>query len=203
MQEKVSEYIHEEWMTWAKTMLKHEKLSPARIERWENECFKPYSELSEEMKDLDRMFATKIVDIVKSSNIDQFMSVPNSVDRLFMDYIKHENLFIAFDFDHTVYDFNQDGSIFPKMEEMLLFLKKEPEYKLILFTAREGEKLDFAINYCKERGYEPDYVNENPIMNTRKPYYNLLLDDRAGLGEAYNILHAITNFIIILKNKLK
>lgn len=33
-------------------------------------------------------------------------------------------------------------------------------------------------------------------MKTRKPYYNILLDDRAGLGEAYQILLLTLNSVI-------
>lgn len=73
------------------------------------------------------------------------------------------------------------------MEHLLRYLK-EKGFKLILFTGNEGEKLQDIIEYCKEHGYEPDYVNESPVMKTIKPYYNILLDDRAGLNEAYNIL---------------
>ena len=58
---------------------------------------------------------------------------------------------------------------------------------MILFTGNEDNKLVSAIEYCKNNGYPPDYVNENLIMNTRKPYYNILLDDRAGLEYTYNL----------------
>lgn len=61
--EAVSEEIHEMWTTWAKEILKTEKgISPIRKKRWKEECFKPYLELSEAMKDLDRKFAIKILD---------------------------------------------------------------------------------------------------------------------------------------------
>lgn len=66
MREKIAELIHEEWMIWAKILIKSEPtLSKERVQRWEEECFKPYSELSEEMKDLDRMFADKFLQIIK------------------------------------------------------------------------------------------------------------------------------------------
>ena len=38
-----------------------------------------------------------------------------------------------------------------------------------------------------------DFVNENPIMNTRKPYYNILLDDRAGLDSSVYMLRTLLN----------
>lgn len=66
MREIISELIHEEWVIWAKTILASEpNISAERKERWEKECLKPYSELSEEMKDLDRMFADKFINKLK------------------------------------------------------------------------------------------------------------------------------------------
>lgn len=61
--EAVSEEIHKMWMTWAKNIVATEKtISLQRLKRWQEECFMPYSELSEEMKDLDRAFAFKILE---------------------------------------------------------------------------------------------------------------------------------------------
>jgi hypothetical protein len=56
---------------------------------------------------------------------------------------------------------------------------------LILFTANEGEKLNKVKEDLNNRNIPFDLINENPLMDTRKPYYNILLDDRAGLKEAY------------------
>lgn len=66
---------------------------------------------------------------------------------------------------------------------------------LILFTGNEGDKLVNIVEYCKNNGYEPTFINENPIMDTRKPYYNILLDDRAGLNDAYQTILLTLNFI--------
>ena len=60
--EVVSEEIHKIWISWAEEVQKTEPgLSLNRQKRWEDECFKPYSELSETMKDLDRKFAIRIL----------------------------------------------------------------------------------------------------------------------------------------------
>lgn len=60
--ETISEDIHNMWMRWAKNLLAIEPhISEERIKRWTNDCFKPYAELSEEMKQLDRDFAKKIL----------------------------------------------------------------------------------------------------------------------------------------------
>lgn len=63
--EQISELIHEEWMLWAKMLIESEpNLSKERVDRWQNECFCLYSELHEDMKNLDRMFATKFLQII-------------------------------------------------------------------------------------------------------------------------------------------
>ena len=135
------------------------------------------------------------MDFKNSTASDRYLSTSESVKRLVNDYKTHGNLFVAFDFDNTVFDYHQVGDIFPKIEELLVRLHKLG-INLILFTGNEGEKLDTIVKYCADRGYAPDFINENPIMKTRKPYYNILLDDRAGLGEAYQILLLTLNSVI-------
>lgn len=118
---------------------------------------------------------------------DRYLDLHENVNRLVNDYRTHGNIFVAFDFDNTVFDYHSMGDTFPKIENLLLDLKARG-VSLILFTGNEGERLSKIISHCKERGYEPNYINENPIMKTRKPYYNILLDDRAGLGDTYKTL---------------
>lgn len=104
---------------------------------------------------------------------------------------EHGSLFVAFDFDNTVFDYHHKGFSFPAVE-FLLRECKAAGLKLILFTAKETkEELDRCVDYCKERGYEPDFINESPIMNTKKPYYNILLDDRAGLDSVATVLSLV------------
>lgn len=48
-------------------------------------------------------------------------------------------------------------------------------------------------------GFRPDYVNDSPVFNkittNSKIYYNIFLDDRAGLNEAYSILFTVISYI--------
>jgi hypothetical protein len=125
---------------------------------------------------------------------DRYFNTSESVKRLVKVFKKFRNLFIAFDFDNTVFDTHELGDTFPKMESLLQFLKKEG-FMLILFTGNEGSRLKEIVKYCKEHGYEPDYINENPIEDTRKPFFNILLDDKAGLNEAYQILVTTLNIL--------
>ena len=45
--EKLAELEHEQWVEWAKNLMKNEKLSQKRVDRW-NSYFFPYESLNEE-----------------------------------------------------------------------------------------------------------------------------------------------------------
>lgn len=110
-------------------------------------------------------------------------------------YHKHGNLYIAFDFDDTVRDFESGLPIYPVVEVLKECVTRG--FKLILFTCREGSSLQVAIDWCKEHNISPTYVNANPetILSGRKPYYNILLDDKAGLSESLEILKSLLEVI--------
>lgn len=138
--------------------------------------------------------------MTNKTKIDPYMDYENCVDRLMKEWDEHGSLFVAFDFDNTVFDYHRKGFSFPAVEFLLRECKKAG-LKLILFTAKETkEELDRCVEYCKERGYEPDFINASPIMNTKKPYYNILLDDRAGLqSAARTLITVITNIHLAKK----
>ena len=64
--ELLAELEHEQWMAWAKNLKDTEALSIERLNRWIH-CFKPYSELSEEMKEHDRVWARKALAILRKA----------------------------------------------------------------------------------------------------------------------------------------
>ena len=115
-------------------------------------------------------------------------------ERLQSDYLKHGSLFVAFDYDNTVYDFHQKGIDYSAIIDLLRQCKALG-FTMILFTGNEDEKLDAIKADLINRKIPFDWVNENPLMNTRKPYYNILLDDRAGLIEAFNLLKRLVEWI--------
>jgi hypothetical protein len=117
---------------------------------------------------------------------DRFLNEQNTFNRLLEEYNKHQSLFIGFDFDNTIFDYQGNGDTYPEMIKLLHELVSI-NCKLILFTCREGIELTEAVTYCKSVGIVPDYVNESPLYRTRKPFFNLLLDDRAGLSFTYDL----------------
>ena len=67
---------------------------------------------------------------------------------------------------------------------------------MIVFTANDDE--DFVKKYCNENKIPFDAINENPPFfkfKSRKIYYNILVDDRAGLREAYDHLEKLIHHL--------
>lgn len=115
--------------------------------------------------------------------------------RLIDEYNTHKNLIIAFDFDNTVFDYHNKGY---KFDSAISLLKECSDFGLtmVLFTCNDDEKtLSLHREFLSSKGIRVDYVNESPIMQTKKPYYNILLDDRAGLSESFRILANVIDFI--------
>jgi hypothetical protein len=114
-----------------------------------------------------------------------------AIDRLKKEYELHRNLVIGFDFDNTVFDYHHTGL---DMEPVITLLRQCSNlgFTLCLYTVlmpdglTTGEKAD----YCKDRLIDVKYINCSPLLSTGrgKPFFNILLDDRAGLASAYNIL---------------
>lgn len=128
---------------------------------------------------------------------DRYFSTEEATNRLVRDFYKHNNIIIAVDFDNTLYNFMGRGdSLSVRNLVQQLSDDKTHRFTLILFTAREGKELDEAVDWCSDIYINFDYVNKSPVMTeTRKPFYNILLDDKAGLGQAYEVL---TNFLKII-----
>jgi len=115
---------------------------------------------------------------------------------------------IAVDFDGTIVEdkYPKIGPEQPFATETLRMLMKE-QHRLILWTVREGDLLEEAINWCKERGVEffavnKDYPEEKKEWNnyfSRKVKADIFIDDRniGGLpewGQIYHMIHDGTTF---------
>ena len=109
---------------------------------------------------------------------------------------------IAVDFDGTIvtHACPAIGKPIPCAIETLKKLQKEDHHQLILWTCREGELLQEAIDYCASRGLEFYAVNANfpeesaDIVRARKLEVDLFIDDRqlGGLpdwGVIYQMIH--------------
>ena len=113
-------------------------------------------------------------------------------------------MLIAVDFDGTIVEhkYPQIGKEIPFAITTLKKLQAE-RHQLILWTVREGELLDEAVEFCRKRGLEfyavnanhPDEDNGEPrAYACRKPRAHLFIDDRnlGGLpdwGAIYEMVH--------------
>lgn len=95
-------------------------------------------------------------------------------------------MIIAVDFDGTIvtHEYPRIGKEIPFAIDTLKRLQNEGHHQIILWTVREGELLDDAVNYCRERGLEFYAINSNYpegelIENQpRKLHADLFIDDR-------------------------
>lgn len=106
---------------------------------------------------------------------------------------------IAIDFDGTIvkHRFPEIGEEIPFAIETLKLIQSELKHNLILWTVREGEHLQAALDYCKQRGLHFYAVNASypglPNTGPRKIMADMFIDDRnfGGLpdwGFIYNSL---------------
>mgnify|MGYP000180697376 FL=1 len=109
---------------------------------------------------------------------------------------------IAVDFDGTIVEhrYPKIGEEIPFATETLKILAQE-RHKLILWTVREGELLEEAIEWCRQRGVffysvNKNYPEEEKSHNgfSRKLKADLFIDDRnlGGLpdwGIIYQMIH--------------
>jgi len=128
--------------------------------------------------------------------MDQYLVPDAAARRLLQEYRKYGSFVVAYDFDGTVYDFHKEGATYDQVIELLRHLKEINCY-LICWTA--SEDLDFVKQHLTENNIPFDAINENPPHfknNTaKKIYYNVLLDDRAGLFEVYDMLLDLYHYI--------
>lgn len=131
---------------------------------------------------------------------DPYTSTAAIVERLHREYKKHPKLIIAVDFDCTVFDYKMQGTEYPRAINVVKQCAALGFY-VVLWTASAPERFEFMKEYMQKNQVHISSINENPIKlpfgNHKKIYYNILLDDRAGLGQA---LDALEIFIDNIQN---
>ena len=118
-----------------------------------------------------------------------------ALTRLIFEYYEHQGLIIGVDFDDTLYDYHNRGFTFPRT---ISILRKAQELncKLCVWSATDDRARVESV--WKEHGLNIDYYNESPVVLSKaqvKPYFNILLDDRAGLVSAVETLYQVLKYI--------
>lgn len=119
------------------------------------------------------------------------------LERLVSQYKKQDKLVIAYDFDDTVRPmYCADCS---EVQSLLRKINNTLDAYFIVFTSNKN--LDDVKKYLDEWEIPYDAINENaPFVPFKegKIFYNVLLDDKSGLGETVNTLEQL---IYLVGNK--
>jgi hypothetical protein len=107
-------------------------------------------------------------------------------------YEKHGNIIIGVDFDDTIFPFNKSKGNITRCAEVVALLKKVKSKAIIcLFSVADAQSLVYKEHIMDLYGIKPQYVNESPMKNwgeCNKPYFNIQMDDKAGLNETIRVL---------------
>ncbi len=132
-----------------------------------------------------------------NKHIDPYLNDINCIQRLVNEWVKHKSIIIAYDYDNTVFDYHGFGYKFNTVKSMLRECKKY-DAKFIVFSCSPPERHEEMIKYLDENDVPWDTINENIIElhgGKGKLFYNILLDDRAGLKTALTILSVALDII--------
>ena len=118
------------------------------------------------------------------------------LERLITQYKKQEQIVVAYDFDDTVRPmYCADCG---HVQSLLRMLKEKANAYLIVFTSNED--IESVENYLFNWEIPYDAINQNaPFVPFKdgKIFYNILLDDKSGLGEVVNTLE---QFLYLIEN---
>lgn len=117
-------------------------------------------------------------------------------------FMQHNTVTIAVDFDDTIFDYKNTGL---QIEPIITIIKqaiKVLNAEIFLFTCREGKELEFAVKHCADLGIPLCGVNQSPHNpdTKSKPFYNLLLDDKACLYDCANVLGRVIKEVLEINN---
>lgn len=128
-----------------------------------------------------------------------FLNPVNTLDRLRREWREHGGLIVAVDFDSTLCPYKQ-YEIDVDSELIRQLVRELAHYgcTIIIWTAAEEERHPQVKQYLSDHAVPYHYFNEDAPTSrlkyrTRKLYYNVLLDDRAGLHEVYTALCQLLN----------
>ena len=115
-------------------------------------------------------------------------SNPVLAEKLLKTVKKHKTLVIGVDYDNTIQDYNSKHFYEDIVD--LVKLAKAKGHIICIWTANTQPTIvKMMLAY---QGIPYDYFNNSPIMNSsRKPHFNILLDDITGLNEAYHTLNYV------------
>lgn len=127
--------------------------------------------------------------------MNSFLNDRTAINRLKKEYQEHKNLVIGIDFDNTVFDTHNQGLY---IQPVIDLVKRCSDlgFTICLYSNSQEEGMGTKKAWhCSEKlGIKIDHINCSPLLAGQdphwgaKPFFSILLDDRAGLSAAFNIL---------------
>jgi hypothetical protein len=124
---------------------------------------------------------------------DRYLSSHEQIKRLREEWLKYGSLIVAYDFDNTVYDYHKKGDTFEKVIEQLQMLG-HMGCTMICFTSCDESRYKDIKEYLRSNLIPCHGINidtDTVPFKGRKIYYNVFYDDRAGLGQVYNVMDEV------------
>lgn len=108
----------------------------------------------------------------------------------------HNTIIVGLDFDDTIFPLSNNEGIKKRCEKVkdLIYSVKD-KITLCLYTVADEQSLLYKKKLMELWEIPPAYINKSPVKlgDGTKPYFNILLDDKAGLNEAIEILTEFKN----------
>lgn len=125
--------------------------------------------------------------------INPYINSNYKLEKLLDQYKTYGQIILGVDFDFTLFDSSttyEDGEFYEDILSLVLEAQNSGACTMCLWTA-SGD-IEAVKAMTAKVGIEWDYINESPLIwkdtYTRKPHFNLLLDDASGLREAVKLL---------------
>lgn len=107
-------------------------------------------------------------------------------------YDEHANVIVGVDFDDTIFPFSGGEDNKNRCDSVVnLLIKLKDDITICLFSVADKQSLIYKAHIMDLYDIKPDYVNESPVKkwgDCTKPYFNIQLDDKAGLNESLEVL---------------
>lgn len=126
-----------------------------------------------------------------------YLTVEGCVNRLYSQYKSHPRLIICCDYDDTLKSMREQYDC----SDTINVLKRcqDHNFYIVIYTAAEPKRWPAMLEYAESLGIKVHAINKNPVElvvgNHGKLYYNVLLDDKSGLGQAIEILNKLIDKI--------
>lgn len=163
-------------------------------ESFRNDCIRKQEHLDSlvQMKIKLEKYSKKLGhDFDRKYSEDPFMNSSAAEKRLEKEFEKYGKLIIAYDFDYTVHNYQNETFTYKYISNLLR--EWRPYATFVVFSASPESRFDYIRKYLEEHSIPYDAINKDVIdrEDTKKIYYNVFLDDRAGLYEISKILENI------------